>query len=199
MRLELTGRRARITPALRRLVDGRLEKLDRMLHDRALSLQVVFDEEKYRLCVEMTLHMRGEHVFHAAGTGREWEAAITQAIGRINQQGRRQKDKWDDTRRRGPSVAKAAAAVPLPGRGGRLPPRPTPRQRARTAAAEPPHLRDVRVIRARRYDVRSMSTEEAAGAIGEAVFLVFRDERTDAVCVLFRRPDGHLGLVEPDA
>jgi ribosome-associated translation inhibitor RaiA len=46
MRLELTGRHVRITPGIRTLVDERLQKLDRLLHDRAVSLQVVLYLEK---------------------------------------------------------------------------------------------------------------------------------------------------------
>ena len=30
-------------------------------------------------------------------------------------------------------------------------------------------------------------------------FLVFRNAGSDSINVLFRRPDGHLGLIEPDA
>ena len=46
-----------------------------------------------------------------------------------------------------------------------------------------------------------MSVEEAALelAAGRDVFLVFRNVASDTVCVLFRRPDGNLGLIEPDA
>jgi putative sigma-54 modulation protein len=43
--------------------------------------------------------------------------------------------------------------------------------------------------------------DEAALEIvdGAGAFLVFRNAATDSINVLFRRPDGNLGLIEPDA
>ena len=58
-----------------------------------------------------------------------------------------------------------------------------------------------RIIRARQYAVKPMSVDEAAVEIDDAAdaFIVFRNAATDAVIVLFRRPDGNLGLIEPEA
>jgi putative sigma-54 modulation protein len=192
MRLELTGRNFKITPAVRQLTDDCLGKLDRLLHDRALSLQVVLFEDKYRQRVEMTLHARGERFFHGTGSGRDWETSLNQALGKVNQQARKMKGKWDDGKRRSAAAAKEASAEPRPERGAR-----GRRGQAETA----PEHREVRVIRARRYDVRPMSVDAAVHEVakGDASFLVFRNDQTDIVSVLFRRPDGNLGLIEPDA
>jgi len=181
MRLELTGRHLRITPALRRLVEDGLEKLDRLLHNSAVSMQIVLSQEKYRHRVEATLHARGEHFLHGTGSGRDWEVALNQALARINQQARRVKGKWEERRRRGAAAAKAAPAP------------------ARAAAGE--EGQPVRIIRARRYAVKPMSIDEAAVEVGAArdAFIVFRNAENDAVTVLYRRPDGHLGLIEPEA
>jgi putative sigma-54 modulation protein len=198
MRLELTGRHIRITPGLRRLVEDGLEKLDRLLHDSALSMQVVLELEKYRHRVEMTLHARGEHFLHGTGAGRDWEIAINQALGKINQQARKLKGKWNGRKRRGVSARVAAVGRPEPagvsiaaGRRARI--------AARVAADDGD--RSIRIIRARRYDVKPMSVDEAAMQVGNDpnAFVVFRDASTDAVTVLFRRPDGNLGLIEPEA
>jgi putative sigma-54 modulation protein len=58
-----------------------------------------------------------------------------------------------------------------------------------------------RIIRARRYMVKPMAVEEAALRVGprEHNFIVFWNAETDAFSVLFRRPDGNLGLIEPEA
>ena len=49
--------------------------------------------------------------------------------------------------------------------------------------------------------MKPMSIDEAALEVGDGddAFLVFRNAATDAVNVLFRRPDGNLGLIEPEA
>jgi hypothetical protein len=46
-----------------------------------------------------------------------------------------------------------------------------------------------------------MTVDEAAMALeGQQVpVLVFRDARTDAVSVLYRRDDGQIALIEPEA
>jgi putative sigma-54 modulation protein len=58
-----------------------------------------------------------------------------------------------------------------------------------------------RVVRTRGADVRTLTLDEAAIEVGKRYegFLVFRDSATERVGVLFRRRDGRLGLVEPEA
>jgi putative sigma-54 modulation protein len=188
MRLELTGRHIRITPALRQLVQDGLEKLERVLHDGAVSLQAVLSQEKHRHHVEMTLHARGDHFFHGAGKGKDWEAAINQAVDKVEQQARKLKGKWTEgRRRRAVSAARAAAAARPVERGG--------------VRGEDGLDRGVRIIRARRTAPKPMSVDEAALEVADnaGAFIVFRNASTDAVNVLFRRPDGNLGLIEPEA
>jgi putative sigma-54 modulation protein len=189
MRLELTGRHIRINPALRQLVHDGLAKLERVLNDGAVSLQAVLSQQKHRHHVEMTLHARGDHFFHGAGTGKDWEAAINQAVDKVEQQARRLKGKWTEgRRRRAVSGARAAAAA-------------RPRERGARAASEDGLDRGVRIIRARRTASKPMSVDEAALEVADTAgaFIVFRNASTDAVNVLFRRPDGNLGLIEPEA
>jgi putative sigma-54 modulation protein len=190
MRLELTGRHVRITSPLRGLVEDGLEKLDRLLHDSALSMQIVLYQEKYRHRVEATLHARGEHFLHGTGSGQTWEIALNAALGKIDQQARKLKGKWNGRKRRGISAAQAASAAPRPERGGT--------GFGESATPDDGATRDVRIIRARRYAVKPMSIDDAADQVGDATdaFIVFRNADTDAVAVLFRRPDGNLGLIE---
>ena len=75
MRLELTGRHVEITPTLRRLVEGKLGKLERMLNDSAVSAQAVLTREKHRHRAEITLHARGEKFLHGVGNTGSWEAS----------------------------------------------------------------------------------------------------------------------------
>jgi len=67
MRLELTGRHVDITPALRRLLDTKLSKLERLLNDSAVSAQAVLTREKHRHRADITLHARGETFLHGVG------------------------------------------------------------------------------------------------------------------------------------
>ena len=186
MRLELTGRHVDITPALRRLLDTKLSKLERVLNHRALSAQVVLTREKHRHRADITLHARGEKFLHGVGDATNWEASITQAIAKLTQQAQRVKGKWERRKRdgdiKGMPPAEAAAA---PGR--------EPRRRVRA--------RMPRIVRASRQPLKPMSVADAAREIdagGDGV-VVFRDLLTSTVSVLYRRGNGELTLVETEA
>ena len=187
MRLELTGRHVTITPAIRKAVERRLARMERMLQDHIVSVQVVIGRLKSRHQVEMTLHARGEHFFHGAATGRDLAAALGGAAEKLEHQVQKLKSKWTERRRQGVSPAKA---VPPPER-------PVQAVAAGGRAADGA----VRIIRTRRYAVKPMSVDEAALEVGtdNGAFIVFRNALTDTVNVLFRRPDGNLGLIEPVA
>ena len=63
MRLVLTGRHVDITPGLRRLVDGKLARLGRLLGDSIISAQITLTREKDRHVADVTLRYN----FPAAG------------------------------------------------------------------------------------------------------------------------------------
>jgi len=192
MRLELTGRHVDITPSLRRLLDTKLSKLERVLNHSALSAQAVLTREKHRHRVDITLHARGERFLHGVGTAASWEASLAQAIGRLAQQAQRMKGKFQERKRHGavkrmPSngdLREAAAVKPI---GPTKPPRERPRM--------------PRILRATRQSVKPMSVADAAREIeagGDGV-VVFRDVETAAVTILYRRQNGELTLVETEA
>jgi putative sigma-54 modulation protein len=191
MRLELTGRHITITPSVRRLIEQRLAPMLRLLNDSAVSAQVVLRKEKSRVHAEVTLHARGEHFLHGEATGRDVDTALSAAADKVDRQVRSLKSRWSKGKRQGISAAKAASATPRPQRGARV-------FGSRAAAGE---SRALRIVRARRYEVKPMSVDEAALEVvdGADAFLVFRNAATDTINVLFRRADGNLGLIEPEA
>ena len=201
MRLELTGRHITITASIRALVEDQLASTLRMLNDSAVSSQVVLTKEKTRVHAEITLHARGEHFLHGEATGRDVQTALGAAVDKVDRQAQRLKSKWSKGKRQSLSPAKAADAGPRPERGGKGFGSARGTAPAPAAARAGGDGRDVRIIRARRYEVKPMSVDEAAMEVvdGEGAFLVFRNAATDSINVLFRRPDGNLGLIEPEA
>jgi putative sigma-54 modulation protein len=181
MRLELTGRHVEITPDLRKRVEKNLARLDRLLEDGIVSVQAVLTLEKYRHRSEFTVHMRGDHFLHGLGDTNTWELSITDAIEKITQQLVKVKGKWQERKRRAIS------------------PRMMPAE-PDTAAAAPKERKARRVRRVPRYAVKPMTVDEAALAVesGDDTFLVFRNAATDSINVLYRRKDGHFGLIEPE-
>jgi putative sigma-54 modulation protein len=192
MRLELTGRHITITPALKKGVEQRLAHAGRMLNNGIVSAQVVLTAEKSRCKSEVTLHARGGKFMHGEATGRDGGTAIAAAFDKIDRQAQKLKSKWTEGKRQAVSPSKAASATPRPERAGRI--------FGGGASSGDGAERQVRIVRARRYEVKPMSVDDAALEVGgdPSAFVVFRNASTDTINVLFRRPDGNLGLIEPE-
>ena len=176
MRLTLTGRHVEITPAIGRLVERKMARLERVLNARAVSGQVELWPEKFRHVVEVHVHARGGHMLKGRAVATSWDEALSLAVDRLVQQAQKLKGKWQERKREARPVKRTI-------------PEPAVAARAR------------RIVRARRYPVRPMTVEEAARVLPPApdAFLVFRNTETDAVSVVFRRKDGDIGLIEPRA
>jgi putative sigma-54 modulation protein len=189
MRLELTGRHVDITPAVRRVVDGKLARLERLLNDSAVSAQVVLSREKYGNRADVTLHARGEKFLHGVGKGVSLQVSMGQAIEKIVQQAQKVKGKWQERKRRGtvrgtPIVGERPQAIAV---------RPVGAAATRAAVRMP------RILRASRQTIKAMSVAEAAREIdGGSGIVVFRDAETAGIAVLYRTAGGELTLVETE-
>jgi putative sigma-54 modulation protein len=183
MRLELTGRHVEITPTLRRLVDTKLAKLERVLNDSAVSAQAVLTLEKRRRRADITVHARGEKFLHGVGDSATWEMSVGEAIDKITQQAQKVKGKWQERKRRG---RRGADATP---------------ERAIGAPAARLRPRMPRILRASRQAIKPMTVADAAREVdaGGDGIVVFRDPETSVVSVLYRRRNGELALVETEA
>ncbi len=191
MRFELTGRHLEVTPALRRLVNTKLVRLERLLNDSALSARAVLTREKYRLQAEITLHARGEKFLHGVGSSAAWGTSVDQAIDKIAQQAQRVKGKWQGRKRQGRRAAAPAVVAPADAARERA---PLGGPRESTERTRMP-----RILRSSRLAVKSMSLADAARTIDARRddLLVFRDPERAAISVLYRR-NGELTLVETE-
>jgi putative sigma-54 modulation protein len=107
-------------------------------------------------------------------------------VEKVGQQAHRLSDRWKTRRRpRGQTRAAALVIEPVdaaPGRPGDSG-RPAPRG-----------------VRTRPRAVKPMSLDDALLTLSGAAqnFLVFRNADSDGVAILYRRPDGDFGLIEPE-
>jgi len=180
MRLVLTGRHVDITPGIRRLVDRKLARLERLLGNAIVSSQVVLTLEKDRHLAEVSVHVRGDHMLSGRTDGVTWTTALTGAIDKIQHQAAKLKGKWAERKRRGSSARLRAGAGEV--------------------AAEAAPSNGPRIVRLSRAQFKPMSVESAAmelAASGDP-FLLFRNVDTDGLSVLVRRSGGAFGLVEPE-
>jgi putative sigma-54 modulation protein len=180
MRLVLKGRNVEVTPALRKLVDSKLRKLDRVDQGVVVSAQVGLAQERHRCLVDVRIHARGDHMLHGSGATPAWETSLSDALEKITLQIHKMKGKWQERKRR----ATPARALP--------PPEGVPVPSGR--------FREQRVRPASRYPVKPMTIDEAAMAMEEGgdSFLVFRNAATDSINVVYRRRNGDVGLIEPE-
>jgi putative sigma-54 modulation protein len=173
MKIEFTGRQTEISADVRRLAERKLQKLARLL-PTVTRARVILTADKRRQVAEVSLHSRQADLAAVAVTN-DQRLSLTGAIARLERQAEKQRTKRKV--RKGADSPRLAAAVP-----------------ERPGGAGP------RVIRARRAAVKPMTLDEATlelGGRGDAV-LVYRDASTERVNVLYRRPDGNLGLIEPE-
>jgi len=175
MVLHLAGRRgASVSPDIRRRVEGKIAKMQR-LFPKLIEARVVLATERYRHLAEVTLRAK-RATFHAEGEAPDFHAAVDQALAVLATQIRRRKER-------------VTAKKPRPSRA-----RP-----ATSAPAEPPEFAPAAPVVVRRTSVKPMSLEEAVDQLRLQTdgLLVFRNARTRTVNVLRRRPDGQVELVEP--
>jgi putative sigma-54 modulation protein len=196
MRLSLTGRHVEVTPALRQLVTRRLARVQRILNDNVLSAAVVLAMEKRVHNVEITIHARGDNMITGKGSGPGWPQAFAPAVAAVMQQVSKVKEKWVGRKRRaagtksrvnGESVARAAG-------------QPEAAETAPRAGRATTVITATAVVRRTRYAVKPMSVEDAALQIEGASepFVVFRHAETERITILYQRPDGRLGLIDPE-
>lgn len=179
MKLTVTGRRLALSDAERVDIGRRVARLDRILNDNAVSASCVVARERGRFVCEVTVHARGGHMLVGVGEDRRVETAAGRAADKVAQQAERLKDRW--TRRRGPKPK---------------PPGPAP---AAVGGRDVPRAR--RVIRSKAYAGKPMTVEDAVLLLtaGPEPVLVFRDASTEALAVVYKRPDGHVGFIDPEA
>jgi putative sigma-54 modulation protein len=180
MRLVLTGRHVDITPGIRRLVDRKLARLERLLGNAMVSSQVVLSVEKNRHIADVSVHVRGDHMLSGQADGITWTTALTGATEKIQHQAAKLKGKWAERKRRGTPARSRAGAMEV-----------TP---------APPTPNGPRIVRLSRAQFKPMSVENAAMELAESgdPFLLFRNVDTDGLSVLVRRSGGAFGLVEPE-
>jgi putative sigma-54 modulation protein len=175
MRIEFTGRHAEIPPEIRRLAERKLQKLARVLPG-IIRAHVIVTTDKHRQIAEVSVHSK--HLdLTAEEASSDLGASLSTVIDKLTRRAQHQVGKWR-TRKRGGAD----------------------RTRLRPREEQPPEP-GPRVIRSRRFPVKPMTLDEAALEVGSSPegFLVFRDAATERVSVLYKRKDGNLGLIEPEA
>jgi putative sigma-54 modulation protein len=174
MNVHYTARKAALTPEIRAYCEKRLSRL-RNLVDDALDVNVILTVQKNRNKAEINVRARGGGLVVVEET-LDMMDSLNRAFDNLETRIRKERAKWREKRRRGGRERKALIPV--------------------LEAPEP----EKRIIRSGHFSLKPMSLEEALIQIdikNKEVFL-FRREGSEKWAALYRRKDGHFGLVEPD-
>ena len=182
MRVSIAARHLDLTEAIRSHVESRLDKV-RHHFDKVIDIDVVLSVEKHRHTAEVTVHANGVRI-HGKETSTDMYASVETAIGKIDRQILKFKDRSHRFQPRAGKVAVVAAeAFEVPFED-------------RPEEALPAHKAIVHVP----ISTKPMSVDEAAMQLEltNDAFLVFRNAQTQEVNVVYTKVDGTIGHIDPE-
>jgi putative sigma-54 modulation protein len=182
MQVHITGRQVAITPALRKFAEEKLRKVEKLLGG-PIEAHVVLAVEKRRHHAEIQVKSRTALLSGARET-EDLYASIGDVVDKLERQALKHKEKLTTRKKR--DGRRTTASTPSP--------EPPPPPKRRKAYAGP------RIVLSDRYRLKPLSPEDAAMELDSqgGDLLVYRDDQTYRVNVLYRRKDGDFGLVDPE-
>ncbi|TFG57960.1 MAG: ribosome-associated translation inhibitor RaiA [Candidatus Aminicenantes bacterium] len=174
MNIHYTARRATLTPEIKAYCEKRLGRLKGLVGD-VIDVNVILNVQKNRNKAEINVRAKGGGLVVVEET-MDMMDSLNRAFDNLEKKVRKERVKGRDKRRRGGRERKVLVPV--------------------LEAPEP----EKRVIRSQYFSLKPMSIEEALIQIdikSKEVFL-FRREGSEEWAVIYRRKDGHYGLVEPE-
>ncbi len=178
MQIDFTGRQMEITSDLRQYTQDHLRKIARLLNGR-FGVHAILAAEKHRRIAEITLKFR-DHTLVGVEETADARSAVHGALDKLERQVVRLLEKRR-TRKRRPGPAAAIRLNVL-------------------AGAERVDHQQRQVLATERIPIKPMTVDEAIDALDSTPTgaVVFRNPRTERVNVIYQRPDGNLGLIEPE-
>jgi len=182
MSVDITGRHIEITEPLRKFATDRLERL-RGIIDEILEVHFILTVEKHqRHIAEVNIKTRHDF-YHSEEVSTDMYTSIAAVLDKVEKQILKHKEK-NVTRKRhnnhsGEVITTASVLEVEEALGERLP----------------------RIIRTHEVAAKPMSVDDAAIQIGgsDRDFLVFRNAQTERLNVVYKRKDGNIGWIEPEA
>ncbi|MCC6155221.1 MAG: ribosome-associated translation inhibitor RaiA [Candidatus Hydrogenedentes bacterium] len=183
MRVAIAARHLDLTDALRSHVESRLDKV-RHHFDRVIDVDVVLSVEKHRHTADVTVHANGIRM-HGKETSQDMYTSVDTAVGKIDKQILKFKDRKHRFQPRNGKVAEVALEI-----------FDVPIEERSTQAAPGEHKQIVHEP----IGMKPMSVEEAALQLelNQDSFLVFRNAQTQEVNVVYAKNDGTIGHIDPE-
>lgn len=178
MNIRFTTKQVEITPDVRAYCEKRLKSINKLLRPPA-EVDIVLSHEKYRYKIEINLKAKGMLAV-AEDESPDLMVTLGKAFDSLEKRIKREREKIREKKRRGAREQRQKSLAV---------------ETQFTAAEE-----EKRVIRMNDYSLKPMTVEEAIMQLDlkrRDVF-VFRREDNEKLAVIFKRRDGHYGLIEPE-
>lgn len=174
MNIHYTARQIELTPDIKAYCERRLARLKGLIDD-IIGVNIILTLQKNRRIAEVHLRAKGGGISVSEETPDIMDS-LNAAFDHVERKVRKERAKWREKKRRGGRERKTLAVE---------------------AEGQEP---EKRIIRANHYSLKPMSLEEALVQVdlkNREVFM-FRREGSDGWAVVFRRKDGHYGLIVPE-
>ena len=174
MRVNIIGRQMNVWNEMKETIEEKLAKLDKYFGDDC-SANVTLSSKHNRKCLEITINSAGI-IFRSEVEEETFRNALDRAIYSIERQIRKNKTRLQKKLRQGAFE------------GGIL------------ETNEELEEEKEFTIREKTFAIKPMSTEEAImqmNLLGHE-FFVYKNDKTDAVCVVYKRKDGAYGLINTE-
>jgi putative sigma-54 modulation protein len=202
MKISYTGKCEEIPIRQRTKLEGRLQKLGKVVEQRGeKEAHVVLTQQRFLHKVEITVHA-WDHALVGIATNGDISVAAHEAFDRLEKQLLKLRARWRDTKRvrdkeadGEKASASLRAAAPAPSSNKTKPAKPANHAKVSTGAKKAARKQVYRV----NYSDgnKPMTLEEAMLEMEVSQdYLVYRDAQTDRLTVLMRRSDGHFDLIE---
>jgi putative sigma-54 modulation protein len=188
MQFSVTFRHMDATDALKGYAKDRLEKIRKYFPD-PISIHVVMSTERFHHKVDVNVQLHNGFKLAGTETTENMYSSIDLVSAKIERQVRRYKEKLRAHKVRELEPVQVVHSVieeaqpPVDGK-----------QPEETAADEQQHV----VIKRETYHAEPLSASEAIMQLNliDAAFLIFRNDQTGQINVVYKRNDGAYGLIE---
>ena len=185
MQVSITGRHVELTDALKQYVEEKLQHLKHSF-DQVVDVHVVLSVEKFRHRCEVTIQANRLNI-HASHETDDMYASIDGVVDKLNRQLKRYRAKM---RKHQAAKAPESGGIEV-----------SHRVLERPEAEELPEDHTPTVLEMERMAAKPMSVDEAVMQLElseRTPVLVFTNEETNSMNVLYRRHDGTLGWIAPE-
>jgi ribosomal subunit interface protein len=196
LQIKIAGKNMQLGEALQERISAGLEAAVTKYFDRSGDAHVTVTKEGYLFEVDLNVHLPSGIILHAVNQGDEPYGAVEGALGKIEKRVRRYKRRLKDHHRPGrqPMPSEPASAFILQANEEEALDEADEALSQENGADQGPLT-----VAEGNASIRTMTVSEAVMQLelGEAPALMFRNARHNGLNMVYRRPDGHIGWVDP--